>query len=520
VKKLVFFLLQVGLTLLICLGVLYVSWPAIEQRLRPLLLDYMMVRMSDEQRQEIYAEIANRTPGQWETVPEPLVARLGKRGRVAVLAGARVSFNNAGMRSSRPYTPKPPNVFRIICLGDSFVFGQAGKEQDRFCHQMESFYKGSGITMGGKTIETYAVGLNSWTAVQEATYLTSRISDYDPDVIVVLTVPNDITDMDGVTGAGVQTGLFSPEHRNWGSAVFNNYIPVLFGALLGANALDSDLVPEARDRWTKAMLAMKRLTELQHRRGKKILHTVMNLPNPYFVEIYKKTFRKLEIDAPFTVMNYFPTPALRLSHNTHPNRKGHAIMAAYFLRVLKRLGWVPVPDELLPGLVEWQTVEMNPSANPVELRRQQTKFVDAFLRTSLDFANLHPGETRGFLGGIRPVRAGMRALDESPWGGVRSGFLLKRPLQGGANAIEVEIQIPDRVELFPFVIDLYVNGSSVKRFAFPKPQESGRYRLVGDLPPLSDEDLAVEVILETNSYFTEIVDSKMKSFRFISARVF
>src|SRR6185436_12440983 len=114
-------------------------------------------------------------------------------------------INNAGMRADHDFAAKPAEVFRIVCLGDSFVFGMGGPSADRFCDQLEAFYREHQVRAAGRSIETYAIGLPSWTLVQETAYLTSRISSYDPDIIIVLSVANDITDNIGVTGVGALT---------------------------------------------------------------------------------------------------------------------------------------------------------------------------------------------------------------------------------------------------------------------------------------------------------------------------
>ena len=45
------------------------------------------------------------------------------------------------------------------------------------------------------------------------------------------------------------------------------------------------------------------------------------------------------------------------------------------------------------------------------------------------------------------------------------------------------------------------------------------YKLAAPVPPMAEDELAVEVVLRTKSYFTEIVDARMKSFFLVSAQV-
>ena len=81
------------------------------------------------------------------------------------------------------------------------------------------------------------------------------------------------------------------------------------------------------------------------------------------------------------------------------------------------------------------------------------------------------------------------------------------------------IRISPLIELFPFHLDVYVNGELTKQYDFPEPRESAIYNLVAQVPPMAEDDLAVEVVFRTKSYLTGIVDAGMKSFSLVSAQV-
>jgi lysophospholipase L1-like esterase len=517
VRRFVYYAIAASVTAFISIGVLYLALSAARERLTPLLVDQLLINMSEEEKQRLYGEIAANVGSLWDAVPDPSVARLGKRNFQAVQDQAEVKLNNAGLRSSRPFTRKGAGVFRIVCLGDSMVFGHGGLEADRFCDQLEEFYRDAGVTVDGRTIELYAVGIDSWTATQEAAYLSSRISAYDPDVIIVLTTGNDITDSAGVTGGGTSTYDFSPEDRASGSGVFANIAGNRFGAM-GPSVVYSDLVPEARKRWSKATAALKRLTELQHRREKHILHSVLVIVDDYFTEMYKHFFHAAQIEAPFLVTRYFKSEETKLPHDGHPNRRGHGDFRNHFVHALDRLGWVPVPEAQLPELREDLSLEFNPAPDPAALRRYRERFVEKVLRTELDFAKLKPPEARSLLGGV--FRGGNRGRVRSlPWASIQSGFALRRPDSGSDLVVEIAIEIPPLVELFPFRLDASVDGLPAGRYEFAEPNETGRYELALDVPPAAGSALAVEVVLRTPSYVSGISDARMNSFKLVSARV-
>ena len=448
------------------------------------------------------------------------VARILQRNSTVTHKQAEVVTNNAGLRSSRPYRLKKDGVFRIVCLGDSFVYGAAGKEEDRFADQIEAFYATHGILADDREIEVYAVGIGSWTMVQEVNYLASRISEYDPDVIVVLTTPNDITEIGGVTGRGFWTQDFSPEYRDVGSGVFSNQAGGTFG-LNHYTALTFDMTPESRARWRQAVGGLARLVDLQHQRGKHILLSSLDLwdGGGCFRENLRNNLQALEVEAPFVLTSYFPDRVTQLPHDSHPSRAGHAILATHYLHAMSRLGWVPVAEDTLPQLHEGLSLDF---AVPVDSARIEAcrQRRGNRLPSSLDFENLEPDDTLAFLGGILPEGSGpAEAFGTAPWASVRSGFLLRRPTEGAASRVEVEVMIPRRVQLFPLRIEMSINGHPAEVLELAHLTEFGPRQLSAELPPLSPDDAAVEIVLRSSSYFASIGDPRMKSFRLISAHL-
>ncbi len=100
--------------------------PQLRRLLHDRLVAYVAQTMSEDERAQIMTELAQRIGTLWTSIPEPLVARIARPDYSTTLAQADVQTNNAGMRSARPYEQKSANVFRIVCLGDSFVFGEGG----------------------------------------------------------------------------------------------------------------------------------------------------------------------------------------------------------------------------------------------------------------------------------------------------------------------------------------------------------------------------------------------------------
>lgn len=510
--------------ILLALGVgalcLALASPLALRLLRPAMLHYLLDNLSDARRLKLYESLAARSGQFYDAVPEPGVGRLGKRGVVTRYRGAEIRINNAGLRSSTDFRAKAKGVFRIVCLGDSYVFGTGGPEEDRFCDQIGEFYGSHDILAGGKAIETYALGLDSWTLAQEATYLASRISAYDPDVILQLSVSNDITPLAGVNGLGMATYEFSPEARQWGSGLFSNQAARYFGER-NFSALAWSLSPQSRREWNRAFSVLGRLVELQHGRGGKILLSVLDYPfsGQFFSELYTWHFQQSKLQAPFLVTSFLPSFETQLEHDAHPNRLGNGYLAAHYVHALNRLGWIPVPESDLPQLPEELNPDLNPQPDPERLKRDREEFVSTHLRASLDFGRLSREETRAFLGGIFPEQGGGKALQGYPWASIRSGFLMSRLEGGRERRLVLEVRIPPLPELFPFRLTVRAEGTEMVRLSLENPERTDLYRLTGDLPELDRRELAREIVLVASSYFAGIGNPRMKSFRLVSAQL-
>lgn len=494
-------------------------------RLEGQIVAYVAATLSAKERESIYQKIGESYGGLWDVVSEADVARIARRNAVGVENQAEVRTNNAGMRSSHPYRNKPKGVYRIACLGDSMVLGSGGLEQDRFCDQLEEFYREKGITVDGATLETVALGISSWTLVQEATYLASRLSAYDPDLILLLSVRNDIADNYGVTGTGSTTRAFSPEHRRWGSAFFHNKIGYEFGNPKCCSALQYDLSPESRARWDKAIDRLSRLVDLQRRRGKHTLLSVLDRPRrdgrySWFTEMFRFHIKRAKIDEPLVVVKWPLNEAgMSLPHDpSHPTRIGHTILRDQYIHVLDRLGWIPVPKDDLPLLSSAAPADLRGTSDPASLQRYRQSYVKQYIPEELDFEDFDPKWTHAMLGGLFPDRTD-RPLESPPWASVRTGFVLRRPSDSDRQRVEIEITAPPYPELFPLRIDVSIQGELAGRFVFPEPHDSGHYRLEVPVQALADDALVVEVILETSSYFVHFNNGRMRSYQLVSARL-
>ncbi len=87
--------------------------------------------------------------------------------------------NNLGFRG-RDVTGKPPGVYRIVMLGDSFTMGEGVGDEEAFPLLTEEYLNEAG---SGK-YEVVNLGVESYTAVLEYVLLKRMINDLKPDMVV------------------------------------------------------------------------------------------------------------------------------------------------------------------------------------------------------------------------------------------------------------------------------------------------------------------------------------------------
>lgn len=104
--------------------------------------------------------------------------------------GSRVVTNSAGLRADQDYeVPKPAGTYRILLLGDSQTFGQGVEFEETFGQLLEqSIEKNS----RGWRVEVINSGVDGYNTAQQAAYLEGRGMAYEPDLVVLLFIGNDL----------------------------------------------------------------------------------------------------------------------------------------------------------------------------------------------------------------------------------------------------------------------------------------------------------------------------------------
>lgn len=105
--------------------------------------------------------------------------------------GVTVRTNGKGLRGPQLSYDKPPGVFRVLYLGDSVAFGYGIESyEDAFPYVVERNLESS----TGLEVETVNSGVGGYSPWQEFVYLAGEGIRYEPDLIVVAFVLNDVTE--------------------------------------------------------------------------------------------------------------------------------------------------------------------------------------------------------------------------------------------------------------------------------------------------------------------------------------
>jgi lysophospholipase L1-like esterase len=101
-----------------------------------------------------------------------------------------VHVNALGLRGPERTLGKPPTRARILVLGDSFAFGFGVAQDETFSSELERLLGERGLR-----VEVLSSGVPGWSLDNELVYLRSEGFDLEPDLILLATCENDLSDL-------------------------------------------------------------------------------------------------------------------------------------------------------------------------------------------------------------------------------------------------------------------------------------------------------------------------------------
>ncbi len=101
-------------------------------------------------------------------------------------------YNREGMRDRDHAVPKPPDTFRVICLGDSVTLGHGVKRSESYPFLLEAFFQQLGLPM---RFEVFTIAASGWSTLQQATAYRELARKYGPDQVFLGLCFNDVAEM-------------------------------------------------------------------------------------------------------------------------------------------------------------------------------------------------------------------------------------------------------------------------------------------------------------------------------------
>jgi lysophospholipase L1-like esterase len=115
-------------------------------------------------------------------------------GRQIVMHGVTYAINAQGWRDYDYLQEKPADTFRIVAIGDSYTFGHGVGLEDLYTKKLEKLLNERQPVPGYGQYEVLSMGMSGLNTVREAVLLRERGFSYQPDLVLINFVLNDLED--------------------------------------------------------------------------------------------------------------------------------------------------------------------------------------------------------------------------------------------------------------------------------------------------------------------------------------
>ena len=103
-----------------------------------------------------------------------------------------MTYNERGLRD-RPILPKAEGEYRILALGDSMTFGWGVPQDQIFAFRLEQLLQ----ARLQRPVRVINSGVGAYNTVQEVTYFKQEGVTFQPDLVMLTYVQNDIEENKG-----------------------------------------------------------------------------------------------------------------------------------------------------------------------------------------------------------------------------------------------------------------------------------------------------------------------------------
>jgi hypothetical protein len=172
-----------------------------------------------ELRKRLTEEMIRQAKGLFDSSPDPDVGRLVLPGLVDFVSqGEKINTNSYGIREVEYELPKPADVYRVVILGDSFVFAEAVRAEERLGAHLRTHLLARANGLGERKLECLHIGVPGWNLRAETQFLRRQLDLLRPDLVVHLLITNDLEDSMGIRGFGALAN-YSDQRRGYADGV-------------------------------------------------------------------------------------------------------------------------------------------------------------------------------------------------------------------------------------------------------------------------------------------------------------
>lgn len=222
-------------------------------------------------RDEVVAALVAAAGGAWDAARDPDVARLLQPGlEDRAHHGQPIDSNRFGLRERAYELSKPAGTFRVVLLGDSFVYGLGVAADQRLGAQLETELDAR-LRGGAERVECLHFGLGSWNIRAGCAFLRRQLDLLQPDLVVHVSVWNDIDDTAGARGFGAM-GEYTPQRPEQLGLVLRSDWPQTHLGVDRDNYLVAGLDWEAQRRYARAAADLVDLAAAVEAAGGRYLH--------------------------------------------------------------------------------------------------------------------------------------------------------------------------------------------------------------------------------------------------------
>jgi lysophospholipase L1-like esterase len=265
-------------------------------------------------------------------------------------AGAKLTYriNSLGFRGPETTLEKPPGVFRIVGIGDSFTFGIGVRSRDTFLGVLQ---RRLDAAFGGGAYEVLNLGASGYDTAAEVSLLEHFGLQLEPDVVVLVFFPND-------TGGGAAAVAFNAstpaERQPWWRARLR-LVDLLMSRHERQQAVDGLVASyrasfrEGHPGWKRARRSLVRAKRLLDRRDATLVLVIFpvlwELSDDHPFARIHETVAAFAEGVGIPVLDLLPAfrghrgPELWAHpNNQHPNARAHAIAGDALFAFLKERG--------------------------------------------------------------------------------------------------------------------------------------------------------------------------------------